>query len=150
VSETTEILTNVMEQQFSQARQSEDQRSNLTGIIVLIAAAIQGGLSQAGLTRNSLLLTITLIIIGVFGMIATMKLYERFRYHYEVVRQIRKKLEELHPDSTIRICLDAAWQEHVKRYPVISTKIRLHVVWLVLHILIAALGVIYTISILLR
>lgn len=150
MTETTEILIHVMEQQFSQAKQSEDQRANITNIIVLIAAAIQGVLTQTGFTKNTLPLTITLIIIGIFGVVATAKLYERFSYHYEVMRQIRQKLETLNPDTTIRACLDAAWQEHIKKHPIISTKIRLYAIWSALHVLIAALGVIYTIIILVK
>lgn len=150
MTETTEILLHMMEQQLLQAKQSEDQRSNLTNIIVLIAAAIQGVLTQTGFAKNALPLTITLIIIGVFGVVATAKLYERFRYHYEVMRQMRKQLETLHPDTAIRACLDAAWQEHIKKYPITSTKVRLHIIWAILHILIIALGIIYTIVILLK
>ena len=150
MTETTEILLHMMEQQLLQAKQSEDQRSNLTNIIFLIAATIQGVLTQTGCAKNALPLTITLIIIGVFGVVATAKLYERFRYHYEVMRQMRKQLETLHPDTAIRACLDAAWQEHIKKYPITSTKVRLHIIWAILHILIIALGIIYTIVILLK
>jgi hypothetical protein len=67
-----------------------------------------------------------------------------------VVLQIRKKLEELHPETAIKACVDAARQEHIKKHPITSTKIRLYVVWLALHILIAALGIIYTFIILFR
>ena len=150
MTETTEILVFIMEQQLSHAKQSEDQRANITNIIVLIAAAIQGGLTQTGFTKNALPLTITLIIMGIFGIVATTKLYERFRYHYEVMRQIRQKLETLNPDTAIRACLDAAWQEHTKKHPITSTKIRLHLIWSTLHMLIAALGVIYTAIILFK
>ena len=150
MTETTEILIHVMEQQLSQAKQSEDQRSNITNIIVLIAAAIQGVLTQTGFTKNALPLSITLIIIGLFGIVATSKLYERFRYHYEVMRQIREKIEALNPDTTIKACLDAAWREHIKKYPFISTKIRQYVVWSTLHVLIVVLGVIYTVIILVK
>jgi len=150
MSDTTEILIHMMEQQLSQAKQSEDQRSNITNFIILIAVAIQGVLSQTGFTRQSLPLTITLIVVGIFGVIATAKLYERFRYHYEVMRQIRKKLEELHPDATIRACLDAAWEAHIKKHSILPSRIRLHVVWSTLHILIAALGVIYTVIIFIK
>lgn len=150
MEETTEILIHVMEQQLLQSKQSEDQRSNITNIIVVISVAIQGVLTQTGFTKNALPLTITLIGVGIFGVVATAKLYERSRYHYEVMRQIRKKLEILHPDTTIRACLDAAWQEHSKKHPLISTKIRLYAVWSALHVLIAALGVIYTLIILFK
>jgi hypothetical protein len=36
MSETTEILTSLLEQQFSQAKQSEDQRANILGVIYTI------------------------------------------------------------------------------------------------------------------
>lgn len=150
MSDTTQILIQMMEQQLSQAKQSEDQRSSITNFIILIAAAIQGVLTQTGFTSKSLPLTITLIVVGIFGVIATAKLYERFRYHYEVMRQIRKKLEELHPDTTIRACLDAAWQVHTKKHTVLPSRIRLHIVWSTLHVLIATLGVIYTVIIFIK
>lgn len=150
MTETTEILIHLMEQQLSLAKQSEDQRTNITNIVVLITAAIQGALTQTGFTKNALPLTFTLIIIGLFGIIATTKLYERFRYHYEVMRQIRKKLETLHPDTTIEACLDLAWREHITKYPAISRRIRLYVVWSTLHAFIVLLGVIYTIIVLLK
>jgi hypothetical protein len=150
MTETTEILVHIMEQQLSQAKQSEDQRANITNTIVLIAAAIQGGLTQTGFTKNALPLTIILIVIGVFGIVATVKLYERFRYHYEVTRQVRQKLETLVPDTAIRACMDAAWQEHKKKHPVTATKIRLYAIWSALHILIVVLGIIYTSIILLK
>ena len=148
MSEPTEILTAIMNQQLLQAKQSEDQRSGITSIIVLIAAAIQGGLTQTQLNRNSLHLTIPLIVIGVFGVIATAKLYERFRYHYAVMREIRKNLETLQPDTALEASMEVAWQGHAKKYPFISTKIRLYAVWLTLHFLIAASGLVYTLVIL--
>lgn len=144
---TTEVLIHIMEQQLAFAKQSEDQRTTITNILVLIAVAIQGVLTQTGLTQKALPLTCTLIILGFFGMVATTKLYERFRYHYEVMRQVRKKLEIFHPDTAIEACLNAAWQEHSTKHPVVSRRIRLYVVWSTLHALIMILGIIYTFSI---
>jgi len=56
-------------------------RSPITGLIVVVASAIQGGLTQTGLNKHALPLTIMLIILGLFGMLASMKLYERARRH---------------------------------------------------------------------
>jgi Ca2+/Na+ antiporter len=144
MSETTDILINAADREFAQAKQSEDQRANITGLIVVVASAIQGGLTQTGLNKNALPLTIMLIVLGLFGMLASMKLYERARRHTRLGFLIRNKLEELHPDIQLSALLEITRKEQQEEFPVLRS-VRLYIIWMAFHCLITILGVIYTV-----
>lgn len=144
MSDTTDALISIMERNFVQAQHHEQQRATLTGIIVIIASAIQGGLTQTGFNKNSLPLTITLIFLGVFGAVATLKLYERFKHHDSRSDNLLIRLDELLPEAQIMKRLDSAYNKHTSKYPRLSKSIRLHKLWVTLHILIAVLGIVYT------
>ncbi len=144
MSETTDILINAADREFGQAKQSEDQRSNITGLIIVVASAIQGGLTQTGLNTKALPLTIMLIVLGIFGMLASIKLYERFRRHVRLGFMIRKKLEELHPDTQLSMLLETTRKEQQEEFPVLRS-IRLYMIWMTLHCMIMILGITYTI-----
>ncbi|GLV58030.1 hypothetical protein KDH_48640 [Dictyobacter sp. S3.2.2.5] len=149
MSETTDILISVAEQEFAQAKQSEDQRANITGLVIVVASAIQGGLTQTGLTKSALPLTLMLIAIGAFGMLASIKLYERFRRHVRLKFKIRQRLEELYPDTRLQALLDLTRQEQQKDFPFLRG-VRLYLIWVWLHGFIVILGIIYTIIALLH
>ena len=144
MSETTDILINAADREFGQAKQSEDQRANITGLVVVVASAIQGGLTQTGINKNALPLTIMLIVLGIFGVLASMKLYERARRHLRLGFLIRQKLEELHPDTQLSALLEVTRKEQQEEFPVLRN-VRLYMLWMALHSLIAILGVIYTV-----
>src|SRR5438128_3808616 len=59
MSDATSALISVMERNYIQAQLHEEQRATLTSIIVIIASAIQGVLTQTGFKKSSLPLTIT-------------------------------------------------------------------------------------------
>ena len=150
MSESTEFLMRMAEENWTQARHSEDQRATITNLIVVIASIDQGALTQTGFTKSSLPLTILLIILGIYGMIASAKLYERYRHHIYRAGRLRERLDELCPDAQVSERLKAADARHAAKHPILSGKIHLHSIWLGLHILIAALGVVYTIIIIAR
>ncbi|GER90664.1 hypothetical protein KDW_48260 [Dictyobacter vulcani] len=149
MSETTDILINVADQEFAQAKQSEDQRANITGLVVVVASAIQGGLTQTGMTRNALPLTIMLIVIGAFGMVASIKLYERARRHIRLKFFIRKRLEELYPETQLQNLLDLTRKEQQADFPIMRN-IRLWSIWIILNGMVSVLGIVYTIIALLH
>ncbi|GCE30173.1 hypothetical protein KDA_56570 [Dictyobacter alpinus] len=144
MSETTDILINVADQEFAQAKQSEDQRANITGLVVVVASAIQGALTQTGLTKNALPLTIMLIVIGAFGMVASIKLYERARRHIRLKFFVRQRLEELYPDTQLQALLDSTRKEQQADFPIVRHW-RLWSLWVILNAMISILGIIYTI-----
>jgi hypothetical protein len=75
-------------------RHNETQRSQLTSILLAISAALLAFLPKdRPLSHYDLTLTTFLILIGVFGMLAIMKYWERFMYHVKIERGYRKVLD---------------------------------------------------------
>ena len=118
----------------------------MTNIVVGIVALLHAVLAQIGLNHSSLPVTILITVLGLSGFVASAKLYERNRFHVARARKLRDRLEELHSDAHISELLSKARAEHKKEYP-FWYKIRLYQLWLFLHLLIAVLGVIYTLLI---
>jgi hypothetical protein len=87
MADTTDVLLHTMEQSWTQARQAEDQRAFLTNLIVLIAAADYGVLTQTGFVP----LTMALIILDLYGAIASEKFYERYRHYIYRAGEMRKR-----------------------------------------------------------
>ena len=150
MGEQTKILLHIAEENWAKTKQHEDQRATITGLIVVIASAIQGGLTQTGFTKNALPLTITLIVLGLFGILAGAKLYERAKLHSDRANRLRKRVDELHPTLHMQTLLDSSDEEHRLRYGILATKVRLHIVWLTLDGMIVLLGIIYSIIALVR
>ncbi|HEX6480312.1 MAG TPA: hypothetical protein VF043_15850 [Ktedonobacteraceae bacterium] len=97
MSDTTEFLMRMAEENWAQARHTEDQRATLANLIVVIASIDQGVLTQIGFIKSALPLTILLIILGIYGALASAKLYKRHQHHINRARPLRKRLDELCP-----------------------------------------------------
>jgi hypothetical protein len=144
MADDTEVLLKFFDEDWRQVRQSEDQRTAFSNIILLIASAVFGFLTQYGLTRNALPLTVLLIVLGIFGGIASEKLYERSKLHMELAWAWRRRIYELHPDIQLDRLTGEAEEVHRKRFPRLFG-LHLHLVWVALQLSIAVAGIILTI-----
>jgi hypothetical protein len=144
VADETDVLLKFFDEDWRQVRQSEDQRTAFSNIVLLIASAVFGFLTQYGLTRNAVPLTVLLIVLGIFGGIASEKLYERSKLHMELAWAWRRRLSELHPDIQLDRLTGEAEEIHRKRFPRLFG-LHLHFVWLTLQVSIAVAGLILTI-----
>jgi hypothetical protein len=145
----TDVLLKVYDEQRAQARQSEDQRATITNIVLVIASIILGFVSQNGFVFGSLPLMFLLIIIGLYGAIASEKLYERFQFHRIRSSFIRKRLDELSSKAYVLKLLNDADNAHQKEFPRLS-RLRLHHLWLSLHIAITITGIVLTVIVVIR
>lgn len=146
-SDSVDILIALCQENWEQARQSENQRAVVTNLIVIIAAATSGVLTQTGFEKHTLPLTILLIILGIYGALTSAKLYERHQFHIERARSLRHRLDLLYPEAEVEHIYETTRESHEAVYPKLS-KLHLHVLWIVLNLLVALLGVTLTIIIL--
>ena len=147
MTDASEVLLKFFDEDWRQARQSEDQRTAFSNIILLIASVVFGFLTQSALSRNMLPLTILLIVLGIFGAIASEKLYERSKLHMELAWAWRRRLHELHPDIQLDRLIGEAEEVHRKHFRRLFG-LRLHRVWLTLDVGIAITGLILTVVVL--
>ena len=140
----SDVLMRFFDEDWRQVRQSEDQRTAFSNIVLLIASAVYGYLTQHGLMADTLPLTILLIVLGLYGGIASEKLYERSKLHMEFAWAWRDRLNELHPEIGVEQLRARAEAINHDRFPRLH-KLHLHHVWLALDLAIALSGIIMTI-----
>lgn len=149
MADNSDVLLKFFEEDWRQVRQEENQRTAFSNIVFLIASAVLGLLTQFGLSRDSLPLTLLLIVLGIFGGIASEKLYERSKLHMELAWAWRRRLYELHPETQVDRMVGEAVDINRKRFPRLI-QIHLHHVWLTLDVFIALAGVALTFVVLAR
>ena len=92
---------------------------------------------------------VLLIALGAYGALLSAKYYERFRLHVCRVGRTMEHLEDLEPDANMRQIETLAKQKHKPRHPHMS-KVRLHRLWIWLHLGITVVGIINVILIALK
>ena len=142
MADEVDILIKFCEEEWTQARQSENQRATMTNYIIIIAIAIFGLMVQMDLNTKALPLAILLVLIGTYGALVSMKLYERWLLHRRRARYWAKRIDELHPNAQLLQLKKAAIKDHEAKYPRL---VRLHLnwLWITIHILIALFGVVW-------
>ncbi|MGA9348400.1 MAG: hypothetical protein WBW48_06285 [Anaerolineae bacterium] len=144
-----EVLIKFCEEEWAQRRQSENQRATITNFVLTIASAVLVIIVQKGLNADSLPLAILLIPLGLYGALTSAKLYERGEFHINITKFWRKQIAELCPDVQLLQLREMAKSDHAAKFRVL-TKVRLHDLWLGLHIGIVLVGVVLTLAIILR
>lgn len=132
-----------------QMRQSESQRAVLTNYVVVIASALTGFAVQQKLSRDTLLLAILIILVGIYGAVTVAKYHERAEYHLTQARALTRTLVDLGALPSDDALLEEYRQHHYEGYPRLH-RLRLHALWTGLHCTIAALGLALAVVILAR
>lgn len=144
-----DVLLQVWREQRDQARQCEDQRAVMTNIVLVLASAAIGLIVQRGISGQIMLLvSVPLMLLGVYGAITSLKYRERFAYHHAQARALMHRLDKLYPDLHLEEDKAAAIERHGKleRYARLYP-VRLGRLWVGLHIAIAIIGFVLTIAI---
>ena len=138
------FLTCNMKENWQLAREAEEKRFLLATMNLLLAAALQITLAFTGFHRQVLPVTCWLMLIGIYGIVASLKLYERSQFHILRARKLRAKLDNLYPDADLEQLFQEAEKEQKQAYPLLR-RTRLNNIWIALHTLIILLGMIYSI-----
>lgn len=149
MAEGTDVLLKFCEEYWDEMRHTENQRSTMTNIVIVISFAVIGFISQKGISQDILPLGILLALLGLYGTIMTAKLYERHQFGQTRLNHWYIRIDELHPDAQFLALRDAADAEHRTRYPKMA-KVHLHHLWYFLHISITLLGIVISVLIVLK
>jgi hypothetical protein len=141
-----DIMLEYWKDQRTQARNAESQRATLTNIVLLIVIATLGFVGQQGLREAMLPLTISLIVLGVFGATASAKYYERYNLHIAQAIRFSKLLGDLSLLPDFEDTLNPVRTDHADRNRWMS-RIRLNKMWVALHLLVALTGLALTVII---
>jgi hypothetical protein len=137
--ECADIILNELDHQWSQAKQSEDQRAILSNFIVVIAVASEGFVVDRDFPKRALVVAISMIVLGLFGAVASAKYYERFRLAMARVGRLREKLDLMYPQLGLDVAEKRADLKHAGRHSILR-RIRLNFLWRLMMFGIALLG----------
>lgn len=141
-NEAYDFLTRNMEENWLHARQAEEKRALTATINLVLASALQAIFVFAGWNIKTLPLAIWIVFLGVYGVLTTLKLYERSQFHILRARKLRARLDELWPDAQVERLQQLVESEHKRRYP-FWMHTRLNTIWLSLHLVILVVGIIF-------
>jgi hypothetical protein len=132
VADDVDILLAVLDRQWSQAKQSEDQRASTTDKLIVVFLALQGFIVQRQFDKSSMALAIIIVALGIYGLVITEKYYERFRLHVCRVGRLQERLQVLQPAANMDELEALADAKHRTRHPFMY-RLRLHVLWRLLQ-----------------
>ncbi|GAA1897675.1 hypothetical protein GCM10009837_19980 [Streptomyces durmitorensis] len=147
MADKTDVLLAFWQEQRESDRQVENQRATLTNIIVVIVSAGLGFLAQKGLHPPMLTVTVTMVALGIYGAMASLKSHERCAFHMRQARWLRQKIGVLHPELEFEDGLAAVRSTHRLRFPLL-VRTRMYALWVALHSAIALSGAILSVWIL--
>jgi len=100
-----ELALNVLMKMFEDnrvyQRYHETQRLNFGSLMVAFSAAILSVIVHFEFTEDTIALSFLLAGLGIFGFIASEKLYERTRFHRARTEELRKMIDSLVPYANI-------------------------------------------------
>ena len=141
MADIADVILKTYEENLAQIRQSEDQRATIANIIVIIASVILGYISQQNIARQIFPLALLLMILGVYGILVTRKLYQVFLFHYEKTKWCYEKLDEIYPELALLHTEKQIDKKIKKRFFLIS-RFRLHHLWILLYMGILITGLV--------
>lgn len=136
MADGNDVLLELWKEQREAKRHTEVQRAALTNIIIIVVAAGLGFIADKGLRTSMLVVTLAMMVLGLYGAFFCLKFYERSEFHTEQARGLRKQMYSgLGLEAGLRETSDAQ-RERFRR----MRKIRLYALWVALHCAIAAAG----------
>ncbi|WP_406007630.1 hypothetical protein OG440_16820 [Streptomyces sp. NBC_00637] len=148
MADESDVLLELLKGQREEARQMENQRAALTNIVIVVTAATLGFLTQqGGLSASSLGLTLPLCALGTFGALASAKYGERWAVHSGLAKRLRLELGARHPGLRLHVLIADNQAEHRTKFPRML-KLKIWVLWVVLHAAIGAGGLLLSLWIL--
>src|SRR5690242_8002925 len=141
MADHVDVLLEYWKEKRAHARHTESQRAILTNLILLIAAAGLGFISQQGFRGTSATVSALLIPLGTFGIIVTWKYYERYNIHIDQAIEFSRRIALLVPGCNHEEILAPVRDRNAERVGRLKV-IRLYRLWMALHFLIVLIEVI--------
>jgi hypothetical protein len=126
-----------------QLRQSETQRSTLTNFLLVVTAGLSALIVQQKFAAPMIALSIFICVLGMYGALTVAKYYERAAYHLRQARALAEVLVSLGALGSDEL-LEVKRVEHYKQFAILR-RLRLHHLWVALHIFVALYGIVLTV-----
>lgn len=136
-SDNKDVLLDSINRFWNQAIQNETTRANFATYIFAATGAIEGFIIQKDFGQYTWVLSLMIIVLGMFGILITLKYYERMRLLMKVVGKLEDELTAsgYTPVGKIFSDLDKAAKS------VGMGKMRTNYFWIFLYVLLILLGI---------
>ena len=128
-----DVLWKIYQDNIHQGRHHELQRSTVASVLIAISGAIVGTVTfDKTISTWDIPLTLLLMFLSLFGMLFSVKQYERFNKHMQRARYYRNELDKQldgTPLITLKKEADAA---HAKKFKTLN-RMRLNWFWTSLY-----------------
>ena len=98
MANSTDIILQLSDKQWSSALQAESRFASLTNVALLGSTVLQGFIIMRGFDAPSLPAAMVMVALGSYGVWAGRQYSQRFRLGIERVEKLAQRFEELHPD----------------------------------------------------
>lgn len=138
----TEFLYRLLEDNWRHARLAEDRRIVITGVNVIAATALQIAVFALGFSPRVLLLTAWIVVLGLFGCAACLRLEERAQFHTARARKLRQLIDD-QVGAHANALLAASDRSHSERYRRLSG-FRMHRAFMGINVATMTAGLVYS------
>ncbi|WP_367132274.1 MULTISPECIES: hypothetical protein [Streptomyces] len=139
MADETDVLLALWKDHREADRQAENQRATLTNIILIVVAAGLGFIARTGLRRSMLVVTLAMLVLGLYGALACLKFHERSAFHVGQAKGLRRKIGGQFPGLSIEAGLAETSRAQRARFPKLR-RVRSYMIWVMLHGAIAVAG----------
>jgi hypothetical protein len=138
-NEELDLIVQLMTDDRLHAHRSEDRRIFITAVNIIATTAVLVALILGSSRNARLVLSFWLLLIGIYGLLACLKLAERNAFHTLRARSLRTLLIELSPQTGVQRILRAAEETHRISQPRLA-RLRLNDLFVSLHMGMVAMG----------
>lgn len=141
----SEILLKFIEREEALVKHYENQRATITNFVLVATSLTIGFITQKGVILDSLPASLLLTILGLYGAVTVTKLYERTQFASSFIKQYIEQINKLYPNLGLSESQEKIRSKHKAKFAMTS-KLHMHQLWSILHIIIAFSGLCLTIA----
>jgi hypothetical protein len=130
-----------MEQSWEEMRHLEQLRATVSSLVITLATLIVGFIVQQGFAQSTAIMSMFVMVLGIFGAVMVRKLYQVHQFDQERLNRWYEYFQEMNPDAQVLKRRDMADPVNRKKFWALS-RIPHNYFWFGLHACISVVGLI--------
>ncbi|MEO1208961.1 MAG: hypothetical protein AAFX78_05390 [Cyanobacteria bacterium J06638_20] len=148
-AQNSEIILALLLEHMNELRHVEEHRQWIVNLIVVVASGAAAIGSGIGFGIASVPISLLVIVLGLFGIFATLKLYERQLWCQNRIKLLVVKLDQFQEGLELKRLYEIHELQHTRRYKKHSwdeslrirfSSIRMHMLWVIFNFFVCFLG----------
>lgn len=149
-AQNSEIILALVVEHMNELRHVEEHRQWIINLIVVVASGAAAIGSSIGFSLASVPISILVMSLGLFGIFATLKLYERQIWYQNRLKMLIEQLDNFQDGLELKQLYQRHEVQHKQRSTIQSwdasmrtslSSVRMHVLWVTFNLFICLLGI---------